>query len=383
VVAGVLAAVVLVGCQLPPMGGQTSTLGNDPTQAGIQADFWDAIAGPYSARADGDPFSTKCQVNNATATSCDTSGANPHYSPAGYTYLVDLSADDVGKPVSVAVYDPAFSAGDATGDSTGSDADPTGFATSYELFQTTGSGDPGAISTDPSNSMAGQCQAGPGRAVFDPGTEDVGTWSTLCTFIPASAGLYPLVVRTSGIPGLADRGGGSNDFALRATTPTGAQPSVVAYDDWPVTLASSGSGSALYLTEIGPQYAGQTLQVDLFDPGEATLPPGDDARIRVEAPPGGIPGVAPTGGSAINCSYSAPMAAESSTPTFTDASPCTVPVASGGAAGYDGQWLRIVVHLPVNYSCSSDCWWSLWESISGGSGTPSLDDPMTISTIVH
>src|SRR5579871_766353 len=108
-----VAAMVLAGCQLE-LGSAGNQLGAGPTAA--TGTFSAFINGPYSIKADGDPYSTHCQGNDATVTSCDSSGANADYGTQGQTYLVDVPSADVGTSITVSLYDPEFDSGSNAGD---------------------------------------------------------------------------------------------------------------------------------------------------------------------------------------------------------------------------------------------------------------------------
>lgn len=377
-----VAMVVMAGCELPPMGSPGNVLGNDPTSFGTQPGFEAAINGPYTDHADGDPYSTKCAGDETSATSCDAAGTNPSYSSAGYTIAITIPAADVGTTVSVQVYDPAFNNGADTGDEFASDVTHSGFATSYQLFDTAGGT---TVSTDPSQAMnrLGLCTGGtPGYQVFEPGdTAHRDVWYTLCTFIPAEAGSYALQVRTSGIPGVADAGGGSNSFSVRATSTGAIQPTVTAYGRLSVFLSST-SPAAFYLADIGAQDAGQTLLVVLFDPGDGPAPPGGGAQtIELEGPPGGVPSIPPSTGTPVACSYSAPYPEGTPVPALTPISTCAVITTNSGGAHYNDRSLALQVTIPTTYSCTTDCWWTLHESVSSKSSTY-VTDRMVITTFL-
>ena len=368
----VAALVLLAGCL--PLGTATATLGNDPTRAGAQPGFWAAISGPFTTHADGDPYSTECAGAATNATTCGSGGVNGGYQSSGYEYWVNVPAGDVGSSVTVQVYDPAFGAGDAAGDSFGTTPTNAGFATSYQLFDTTGN--PENLSTNPSlgmNSVAdgpaggnqglGLCtNSTPGYHVFGAGTASQGAWYALCTFTPTQGGLYPLVVRTSGIPGVTASGGGSNDFSLEATTTGTVPPSVSAVNDLSVNLASPSSGSPwFHLVAVGANWAGHLMVVDVFDPGDAAS---GDVTLQVLAPPSGGAEV-PTRGSPVACSYSDPTATMGGTTPNTSAT-CTITTRDSTLAvpnRFKGKWLRVLITVPTDYTCS-DCWWTVKESSS-------------------
>jgi len=357
-----IALVALSACQR--IGGAGNTFGNDPTRAGAQPQLWASINGPYTNHQDGDPYSTKCVVAPATATACDASGANPAYTSVGYVWAIDVSPAAIGVPVTVEVYDPELMANTGTLDSIVNG----GFATSYRLFGSTGTG---TYDLSPSNGMdtLGRCVGpGTGSKVFAAGsTESAAAWYSLCTFTPNVAGAYPLQVRSSGIPGVPDSGGGFNNFAIRATT-SGPPPRVAALDRASVMFATPGSTSRSYLANIDQTKAGHTLAVDLFDPGDGTAG-SSPIQIQVLAPPSGIPSIVPTGGSAVACNYNANGSASigPATPEFSATCTVTTEQPNSSSAIYNNKWLRLSITIPTSYTCAIDCWWTLVDSIGTGS----------------
>src|SRR4051812_3685160 len=209
VIGAVVAAGLVLAACVPSLGGPDDRFGNDPTRGGTQPGMWAAINGPFARRADGDPYATKCAVGPSAATACDASGLNPDYDPAGHLWSIDVPKQAIGIPVTVAVYDPADGPNSTLGEPTAQFAP---FATSFGLFDTSGSNQ--AIDLDPANLMpASSCGSGPGYRVFAAGsTESANAWYTLCTFTPTRPGVYPLQVKSSAIPGVADSGDGWQNF---------------------------------------------------------------------------------------------------------------------------------------------------------------------------
>jgi hypothetical protein len=367
----VVLAVVLAGCQIE-LGSVSNTFGNDPTVAGgtTTPQIWGSINGPYSDLTDGDPFATKCGGDQASATSCDAAGANPTYVANGYTWSVDVPAADVGTTITVSLYDPALDPGDAAGDSdyTGSLAD--GFATSYHLFHTTGNATD--QSTDPSLGMdtLGMCSGGtPGYQVFPASTVVQTSWVALCTFVPSTAGIYPLQVKTSAIPGLADSGGGWNQFSIKAVSSGATQPLVASLEPMSVyvsTAAPPPHGSMNEFTQwnlvdVGAQHAGQILTLDVFDLGDGSGP--GPNTVQILSPPSGPPLAVPTGGNPVACSFSDPTVSIAGSAIYQSPT-CTITTQIAGSTPvpYSGKWLRIQVALPPTYTCTVNCWWQVRQA---------------------
>ena len=382
----VSAIVVLAGCQIQ-LGSAGNTFGNDPPD-GSSANMWAAINGPFSLAQDGDPYSAMCAGTPQSFTSCGAGGTNANYDPAGEVYAIGVGSADLGSPMTVSIYDPSFDVGDAAGDSYNASPFAAGFSTWYRLYDTTGN--PTTISTDPSLGLdtEGRCTAGTGSAVLPPGTTSVGAWYTLCTFTPTKPGTYALQVRTSGIPGVTDSGGGSNSFSVRAVSSASVQPLVYAWSRMSIMVpavqnSTSGSGMArLYLADIGSQMAGHTVVVDVFDPGDATA---GNQYLQLLAPPAGLPATPPTGGTPLPCEYSPPSVTLGGAPTSLSSPICEVQTKRAASAPsiYNGEWLRMTLVIPTSFTCTLDCWWTLRYRWDSGTNAQPLTINDRITAIVN
>ncbi len=322
---------------------------------------WTAIAGPYTNVDRGDPFDTHCTTVAASATSCAGGPLNSNFNPNGQLYTFTVPADQVGSVVTVAIDDPAFDLNGPLHDNHAAGDSQQGFATSFQLFDTTG--DPANLSTDPSLGMnaLGACVNGTmGYQVFQP-TRKAPTDVALCQFTAATAGVYPIVVKTSGIPGVTDAGGGINGFVLTAGAET----------DLPVTspfiqtqrVYAAHSPAVADLGPISTSFAGHTLLIDAFDAGDS--PSGSIAMQVFGPPPVGFsitPPSPPTSETA--CSYSTPSLTIGAAATLTSPT-CTITTRRAGAkvpAPYNGHWLTIVIQIPLTYACTQVCNWSITEA---------------------
>ena len=103
-------------------GERLSQLGDNPAACpqfqpvqsppcGPQPGIWAAITGPYELFENGDPYSTKCGRNLTASVAACTSGpyagdtTNALYDPTGFEYAVDVHPEDVGKPLTLQVWD--------------------------------------------------------------------------------------------------------------------------------------------------------------------------------------------------------------------------------------------------------------------------------------
>jgi len=271
----------------------------------------------------------------------------------------------VGAPITVSIYDPSLGPNSALNESVTN----AGFSTSYQIFNTTGSS--ASINTLNSNGMntLGLCSTGPGYKVFASGdTTGQNAWWTLCTFTPTIAGIYPVQVKSSAIPTvIPDSGGGWNAYSLRATRGSGTQPSMYAIDDLSIWTPTPSSNARFYLANIGAQYAGHTLQIDLYDPGDGNS---GNYFMTFHPPPAGVPAIVPTATTTTACNYSPPTAALGGATTL-NSSTCTIQTRNSSASPaniYNNNWLRVQITIPTTYACTTDCWWSIEYNF--GTGTP-------------
>ncbi len=118
VIGAAVAVIVLLNaaCEPVKLGGPGAAVGNavDPVACpqhqpvpqapcGPQPLVWAAMSGPYENYENGDPYSTKCAPGGGSGTSCVQ--GNPSYRTSGYSYVVDVAATDVGRPLTVQAYD--------------------------------------------------------------------------------------------------------------------------------------------------------------------------------------------------------------------------------------------------------------------------------------
>jgi hypothetical protein len=111
-----------------PMGSPCNAYGNEPSAA-LAADvnrgpsssvivapaggasctsnpqFWAAIAGPETPKANGDAYMTRTCASGNSGCSGTT---NTEFNPLGYFYIVRVKPAAVGYPFTIQVYDPAF-----------------------------------------------------------------------------------------------------------------------------------------------------------------------------------------------------------------------------------------------------------------------------------
>ncbi len=173
-------------------------------------------------------------------------------------------------------------------------------------------------------------------------------WADMCV-IPASApaGKYLLTIKNSS----TDNSGGLNGYAVMASyannigaTCDGRTDTLcpkVAGKNWISIYASYGGSTAtFFLAEINREYAGKTLLITLFDPGEGgntieILDPSGNPQTFV-ATDMGINGATP----------SSPLSAS----TLLDVT----------GSKYNGKYVQLSIDLPGNYGTSlTQYWWKI------------------------
>jgi Flp pilus assembly protein TadG len=223
-------------------------------------------------------------------------------------------------------------------------------------------------------------------------TEVFHNWHELCTFTPNREGDYYLHVRTnkhqsfsgsdlyrdvpsSQVAGLLTeagdnnpQGGGSNGFAVRAVTPSGLERGVAVsgWDRMPIYANSDAATTTFNLIRILPGAAGQSIEFDFFDAGDAAgtatievmLP--SDARtptgrtITNKFPRGGCTSVGGSAGTSGQTSTSCKF-------TLTR---------SGGVSRNNGKVQSITIPIPSDYSCDAtnylNCWYQVKIDFASG-----------------
>ena len=152
------------------------------------------------------------------------------------------------------------------------------FPTDFKVYQQTNpldfSGRTAVFASTTGNETDGSCnwQVNGGAS-----TAFTGTWRRLCTIThPTPGSTYLINVQSSGTTG-----NGVNGYALEAVTggshSNPNQPALYAYANMGMYNNNTCSPTpctpppaTFYLAEVGPQYAGRTLVVDLWDPGDVS-----------------------------------------------------------------------------------------------------------------
>jgi hypothetical protein len=231
------------------------------------------------------------------------------------------------------------------------------------------------------------------------GAGDGGTFQRLLTPAPGPlpAGTYRLRVDTLGFDGLnpPTNGGSSGGqahkgYAVRVVDPAGLAAgtctgcSVGAWDDMaiytPVSVPAGGHFD-IPLFKVPPDYAGQTVTLDVYDPGD--ISGGGSVDLFVLDNNGNVLTV--TAPSSIRIwdvgltrtNVGPPLACTGSGGLTNGPTPCvvqtgqpqtaTVRATSSGTLNYNGHWVRFEVPIPGNYAPGANpnnWWWSLRYQIT-------------------
>jgi Flp pilus assembly protein TadG len=345
-----------------PLGSPLSSFGNQgvPPNTNVTdtyPQFWAAINPPFTSKANGDPFATRCNTVTSTNNVARCATTNSEYRTSGYLYAITVpqSAVDLDQRLTVQIFDAPYNYegtfnGSGTGegnlDVSGQNSGPT---ITYELY----AADNTPLDNSDNPSTAGTCSTGPGKLTSAAVTSPNNAWTTVCDITVTTAGVFPLRVKASDNAPAADQGNGSAHYAVRAklgaqpfgtTTWTTTQPRIYALNDMSIFTGGVASNSSFYLAEVEPTYAGKSLTIDLYDPGDGNAGTFDLSILKPD-------------GTTAQCSYSNPAGAMGAVGACTIR---TRNATSNPANRYNGIWLKIVVQLPANYTCTTGaCWWKV------------------------
>ena len=351
--------------------------GVNPIAAGRSPGYWAMINGPGEVSPNGDAFSTRCYISN-NCSSVDNLSYRATTDPdRGYWYEIKIPTG-VSGTVNVSVFDasgnPSGSLSTLAGDSSSSNSNNS-FETEYTVYRKDNALDFSVRSLAAGADVAGNTSEGSCHWKLQAESTFRGVWKNLCAITGVSPGqTYLLNVRTNGTSGT-----GRNGYALQvcgsASCTVGPQPSVAAYADMSLYNNLSAGDSTFYVAEVGPQYNGRILVLNLWDPGDvsgtaslyAMKPSATATKASVNVP-------------ASTCTYTAtpfPNAAQ----TNSDGDDTGTQVATAHASDngtncmvtttnkkYNGEWLQIRILIPTNYTCTpgldpetqvNSCWWGI------------------------
>lgn len=336
-----------------PLGSPKNYFGTGDMISGTaRENFYAAVNNSCWDKIQGDPFA----VSNISATCSGAANTQFRASPKNqYEYYIELPAGRT-QSVVVSIWSPADPSKDA--------ADPGGTTSSSNVTLTfnlqTADSTPLDDSDNPVTSCTGSGESNPRTyTAVDNDATLLGRagWSTFCT-IPstAPAGKYILGVRNkqpeTGTMGLnaysimASYNGAGVTCDGRTDTTC---PKIYGKSWISIYANATGSQAKFFLAEIGPQHAGKTVKITLFDPGEG----GDNIRL-----------IKPDGSYA---SFTAQdMGTDGNSPGTLISSSSALDVT---ASKYNGKFVELTTVLPLNYNALgySDYWWKVEYNFAGGS----------------
>jgi hypothetical protein len=190
------------------------------------------------------------------------------------------------------------------------------------------------------------------------------------------AGTYRLRVDTlewnGAIPNASGTSIAHKGYAVRAVDTTGAlcaACSVGAWNDTTVYTPVVGGTFSVPVLSVPPDYAGQTITFDIFDPGDLSV--GSNLTLSILTPTGAIASAAApfqvkiydlgTQRSNLESATVCALADPISNPPCLAASGAnaTIVSTSGGTKYFNGHWLHFLLPIPASYAPGPDPnnWW--------------------------
>jgi hypothetical protein len=166
--------------------------------------------------------------------------------------------------------------------------------------------------------------------------------------------------------GLAVRVADSGGYATCANCALSAMSDMAIYT--PVNLPSAGSFN-VPLFQLPPDYAGKTISVDIYDPGDTNgATTSGTMTLGIADPSGAIANVFPGVAKMYNLGTQRTNYPGAATLVASGSNPIVTVRTSGGSVPFDNYWLHFDIPIPSTYSpgaSPSSWWWSLQYGISG------------------
>jgi hypothetical protein len=348
------------------------TAGTNPIAANRSPRFWGQIHGPGGNQQSGDAYSTKCQVTTNCAVPDNTLYTDPSDPNQGYWYVIKIPTGG-GGPTTIRVFDASLSPGAldvGTGDSVISGTSMS-FTTSYRVYKQTNPLDfnvRSAVTSGTADQNEGSCNWSLQQEAYFRLQ-----WADLCTINMSAGDTYLVNVRSATISGVANSAG-RNSYAIEALTNGGAgtQPALFAYKKMVMYNNVSAAAATFYVAEVSPAYAGKTLVLELYDPGESS----GDAWLYPMMPSATATG-AVVNPVASSCTFTSTRAGYPRASDLNNGGVCSVRTSNAGAL-FNGHWVTVRVVIPTNYTCTvgrdpelqtGSCWWGIKYDFLAGSAT--------------
>jgi hypothetical protein len=346
-----------------PMGSPVGRFGNDASDGSVDCSgpdpcFWANIHGPFTNTGMGDAFSSYCAYGQGWGGSNGSACAEgqDHRSSRGYVYGVQHAGGSLTVQIQNGSFEQGGDDGTRTGDNNSwcvGDVCEPGPNTRVRVYAP----DPTPLTLDSSGILCSKTYP----AIPAPADPAVYAWDTVCS-IAAAPGLYAVEVEIVDDPATPADDAGLNRYSLRV----GAGDSISALGDMAIYTNVTGN-TEFFLAQVDDGYAGRTLNVELYDPGDAAA--GVTNIIKLRSPDG----TTWTGGCDVSIRPHGTADFVSLT-SIAPGSPCQID-ATRPTNNYDGDWLRMEVDLPEAYTCT-DCWWKIRYEYNDG-GTPANTNDTT------
>ncbi|TME61380.1 MAG: hypothetical protein E6I51_09035 [Chloroflexi bacterium] len=322
-----------------------------PSATGIGTDasqgFWGAVIAKGGDRSNGDAYST---YYNPAPT------LNTQYDANGYSYIVEFPAGTLGG--AVWIFDPIFC---PTGRRTSTPFQHQGtpYSTADDVLMAT---DGGLFANmdyvDKSVDYGGDHNYGAfytGLSSPDCATNPYHNhWWQLASGL--GEGSYRLQVTTS--QG-ATAQSGLNNFGIQVTTMSGSAARVYGQSRMCAYVNIANTTALFYLAQVDAVYAGKTLEIRLFDPGDVT-----NTTLRIEQP---------TATGYVDASFRFTATGSSGGAPTSGGPQTSLATSNAFTTYYNNQWVTITVPLPTSYDAptppgeTQPGWWKIQYNV-GTSG---------------
>lgn len=404
------------------MGSPSPVLGSEPANdiqgnlssaadAGFNAKYWLNLSGPTSSKATGDQFGSGfCEFGNSNCSNgINTDFAYGSKAQRSHRFMVHIP-DGVTSAVTVQLFDGSFvnvgdnctdtdlldAAAQATGDTKRYAAGNGEFCTG-DVYN--GGENAPAPSITAITSIAGPKET-VGKALntvvfpsakttaeVTAGMNSTGTpnkpslgqtfrkWAPIATL--SGSGDYVIEVKTTNADAAA-----ANRFSLRAGVLSGNTfnsslskgVSISALGHFTPYTNATASDARFYFAKLTSNVAGRTIEVNLFDIGDASQ--GDGVDVEVVAPAGAT-GLA-NGTFAGRCSQLGPEDGR-----VTDISgDCKIPNATRDR--FNGRTASMQIQIPANYTCTdnggSECWMAIRFTVRNAQNVSSTNPSQDTTT---
>lgn len=355
--------------------------------------FWGAIITAGGVRRNGDRYAPQWYYSGSPA-------SNPDHNPEGYDYIAEFG----GSNGRVHLFDPVFcatgenplgsgnfGAGDHWTDLPATGGVATGpVTTEFTLYNTRGTveksddtmvGTPLIYTTrasDQSGEFDNPANGGPGGGDVPTGAPVIpcssspaivaahNNWVDLATGLPT--GTYRVNVKSSQ-PGNAPTGA-ENMWSIYVGD-DGGPGSARVYGEGRMLAYSNLTGAAstqkFYLTQIGKELQGKTMEIQLFDPGDVA----GDATLRIRSPDGGVY-------NNVSFSYQADGECRGGvSDSCAGSGQTSIRTAVSGASSFDNSVITIRIPLPTTYGNgglrpageTEDGWWQVEYEVGAANDT--------------